>query len=236
LTRSAKLRFRTNRNRLSDDQRDWNRHQQDALDKASTELHARVSAEHYQQRSDRDEKIAAEKAERNRLKAEEVEQEKAMADLIAPKPIPEALRFEHTHILGPSGSGKTTLIQDIILKDFYDETTKKLLNPPAYIIIDPKGELVEHLSKLALFRPGQPWHDRLVVIDPLDGPALNVFQSTGRNAADNQQFFVYLFHDPPTAHRQAGHLLRILRRASLQIARLEPFHAPRPSRRQDDER
>ena len=117
--------------------------------------------------------------------AERSRQEREWNELRAVKPIPEKLRFEHTHILGPSGSGKTSLILDIILRDLNEDS------PPAYIIIDPKGELVDQISRLAEFN--NSWKDRLVIVDPLDSPALNVFQSSGRNPAQIISTFSYIF-------------------------------------------
>lgn len=94
-------------------------------------------------------------------------------ELTAPRPIPdEPYRYEHTHILAPSGFGKSTLIQEILLADLKKD------DPPGYVIIDPKGMLVDRISRLAVF---DPYHgrlrDRLIIIDPSHEPppALNMF-------------------------------------------------------------
>jgi hypothetical protein len=86
--------------------------------------------------------------------------------------IPDQIRFEHTQILGGSGAGKTTLIQQIVLDDLAKP------DPPAMVIIDPKGLLVERIQKLVAFDPnGGRLKDRLVIIDPTQSPppALNMF-------------------------------------------------------------
>lgn len=124
-------------------------------------------------------KIETEQAKQQaRLAAELLEQE-AFEEKLKPRPIPESLRMQHTHILAPSGYGKTTLIQQLILNDL-DKP-----NPPGYVIIDPKGEMVERLGRLAVFRPheaeGQTnmgrHADRLVIVDLKDErlPQLNMF-------------------------------------------------------------
>jgi hypothetical protein len=116
--------------------------------------------------------------------------------------IPEATRFEHTHILGASGAGKTTLIQQIVLDDIAKP------NPPAMVIIDPKGLLVERIQKLKVFDPiNGRLKDRLVIIDPTHSPspALNMFHpatkssrmysDTIRRQIENQAIsnFAYIF-------------------------------------------
>lgn len=103
------------------------------------------------------------------------------------RPIPENLRVEHVHILGPSGSGKTTIIQNHILEDYWEHNPNKPSSPPAYIVIDPKGLMVERLAKLNLFA------DKTVIIDPFDAPALNLFKTLGRPAAQLISDFSYIF-------------------------------------------
>ena len=116
------------------------------------------------------------KLEADRLKqetkaeAEKAERE-AFEEKLRPKAIPDNLRSQHTHILAPSGYGKSTLIQQIILNDL-DRP-----DAPGYVVIDPKGELVDRISRLAVFGPGGKFEGRLVIIDPTDEelPALNMF-------------------------------------------------------------
>lgn len=97
----------------------------------------------------------------------------AFEEAIKPRPIPdEPYRSEHTFILGPSGSGKTTLLQKIVLDDLAKP------DPPAMVIIDPKGFMVERISKLSLFDPyNGRLKDRLIIVDPTHdpAPALNMF-------------------------------------------------------------
>ncbi len=86
--------------------------------------------------------------------------------------IPEETRFEHTHIVGGTGAGKTTLIQQFLLDNLATE------DPPAMVIIDPKGLLIERIQKLDVFHPNNGrLKDRLIIIDPTHSspPALNMF-------------------------------------------------------------
>jgi hypothetical protein len=130
----------------------------------------------------------AQRFERDRVQAELENEERNLQELIKPKPIPERIRYEHTHILGPSGSGKTTLIQEIILADLARP------DPPAMVILDPKGLLVERISKLTIF--SDRLKDRLVIVDPTGVllPALNMFEPPPKGT-ENQVIsnFAYIF-------------------------------------------
>jgi hypothetical protein len=92
----------------------------------------------------------------------------------------DAQRFEHTHIVGGSGHGKTQLLQHLILNDLQRD------HPPALIVIDSQGDMLAKIQKLALFAPGQPLSDRLIIIDPEDvdfPPALNMFDTSNARLA-----------------------------------------------------
>ncbi|HSE37309.1 MAG TPA: type IV secretion system DNA-binding domain-containing protein [Blastocatellia bacterium] len=116
------------------------------------------------------------KAEQVRMAREEEERR------LEPREIPERIRLEHTHILAPSGSGKTQFIINRILTDH--ENNK---NPPAIIFIDPKGIAVETLSKVRDLK------DRLVIVDPLQKPALSLFDAQGRTPTQLISDFAYIF-------------------------------------------
>jgi hypothetical protein len=119
-----------------------------------------------------------------------------------PFTIPDEVRFEHTHIVGGSGAGKTTLIQQMVL----DELGKP--DPPAMVIIDPKGMLVERIGKLKVFDPRNGrLKKRLIIVDPMrtPRPALNMFHAAAtrnrmqsdstRRQVENQAIsnFAYIF-------------------------------------------
>lgn len=95
--------------------------------------------------------------------------------LLMPLPfdIPDAIRCEHTHIVAGSGHGKTQALQHVIL-GFLERP-----DPPALIVIDSQGEMLEKIQRLALFAAGGPLADRLIIIDPEDeaAPALNMFDA-----------------------------------------------------------
>lgn len=85
-----------------------------------------------------------------------------------PVNLPDELKFEHTWMMSASGAGKTTILFSEIVANL------KRPNPPAMVIIDPKGTMLNVLSRLKLFED----NDRLVIIDPSDldhPPALNIF-------------------------------------------------------------
>lgn len=81
-------------------------------------------------------------------------------------------RFSHMHVVGGSGAGKTTLLQNLILHDLNAD------DPPSLVIVDSQGDLINKLSRLEVFSPGGPLHDRLLIISPKDiknPPAINIF-------------------------------------------------------------
>jgi hypothetical protein len=107
-------------------------------------------------------------------------------NLFVPQPIPRHLRYEHIHVLAPTGAGKTTLLQHLLLKDFHDYGREA-----AHVVIDPKGAMIDRIAKLQVF--DYAWADRIVIIDPFDRPAFNIFSSTSLNAAQLISNFAYIF-------------------------------------------
>jgi hypothetical protein len=101
--------------------------------------------------------------------------------------IPEAVRFEHMHILAGSGHGKTQTLQHLILSDLESP------EPPGLVIIDSQGDMIQKISRLAVFNDA--FAEKLLIIDPRDvehPPALNMFdvnlERIGRyGAADREQ-------------------------------------------------
>jgi len=95
--------------------------------------------------------------------------------------IPDALKFEHTWCLAAPGAGKTTLILREIVENL------KRDNPPAMVILDPKGTITPQLSRLAVFDPENGRHkERLIIVDPTDvtaPPAINMFHPGDNNRA-----------------------------------------------------
>jgi hypothetical protein len=78
--------------------------------------------------------------------------------------VPRHIRHEHTVITGGSGHGKTTLLENLILRDLNDP------EEPSIVVIDSQRALISKISRLAAV------HERpLIIIDPKDAPALNVF-------------------------------------------------------------
>ena len=103
--------------------------------------------------------------------------------LLMPTPfeIPAEARKEHTLVVGGAGAGKTTLLQQLILDDLAQP------DPPPMVIVDPKGLLVDRISKLDVFNPDNGrLKDRLVVFDPDDQPSLNMFDA-GQSTPETRQ-------------------------------------------------
>lgn len=125
-----------------------------------------------------------EKQEQKQL--EEAAELRLIEEQIKPRALPFKLRYQGTHILGGSGTGKTQTNLKIVLDDF------KLADPPGYMIIDPKGtDMVEPLAHLSIFF--EKLRDRIVIIDPVDKPALSLFKTTSDNPAELIQSFSYIF-------------------------------------------
>lgn len=87
------------------------------------------------------------------------------AFLMSPVPIAlsDEIKFQHTWVLAASGAGKSSLL--------FREVTANLqrAEPPAMVIVDPKGILIGPISRLAEFDPDTGRHkDRLVIVDPSD--------------------------------------------------------------------
>ncbi len=98
----------------------------------------------------------------------------ALFDVSVPITIPQATRFEHQSIMAGSGHGKTQTLQHFLLHDL--EAVAR--GEASVVVIDSQSDLINTISGLSLFAPGEPLHDRLVLIDPTDVEwpvALNLF-------------------------------------------------------------
>ena len=103
---------------------------------------------------------------------------RALLDLPVPFHIPDALRYEHCHIVGGTGHGKTQLMQKMIHADLVASQQ----DGRSVVVIDSQGDLINKLVRLNLFSPEAPdsLADRLVLIDPSDvefPAALNLFDA-----------------------------------------------------------
>lgn len=78
--------------------------------------------------------------------------------------IPTKVRFEHHHIVAGSGHGKTQTLQYLIANDL--EAVAE--GHRTVIVLDSQGDLIRTIASLEVFAPGQPLHDRVVIIDPSD--------------------------------------------------------------------
>jgi hypothetical protein len=150
-----------------------------------------------------------------------------------PFSIPIEDRGEHTAIIAGSGWGKTQLLQSIIASDLeYDD-------PPAIVVIDSTGAMVQRIQRLAIFN--DRLKDRLIIIDPVhDVPALNMFDISAsyarttsaiqREAIESEviNLFNYVFSslDNPLTAQQATPFAFIVRLLlSMPGSNLDTLHA-----------
>jgi hypothetical protein len=94
-------------------------------------------------------------------------------DATVPLSIPDKVRFEHAWILAPQGTGKTQLIQYLASCDL-DRVAR---DEASVMVMDSQGDLINEISTLKVFAPGEPLHEKLIIIEPdiEYPPALNVF-------------------------------------------------------------
>jgi hypothetical protein len=78
--------------------------------------------------------------------------------------IPTKTRFEHHHIVAGSGHGKTQTLQYLIAHDLEAVADGNR----TVIVLDSQGDLIRTISSLKIFAPGEPLHERVVIIDPSD--------------------------------------------------------------------
>ncbi len=78
--------------------------------------------------------------------------------------IPTKSRFEHQHIVAGSGHGKTQTLQYLITQDLAAMGAGKR----SIIVLDSQGDLIRNIAQMGIFAPGEPLHDRIVIIDPSD--------------------------------------------------------------------
>ncbi|HYC74683.1 type IV secretory system conjugative DNA transfer family protein [Brevundimonas sp.] len=116
-----------------------------------------------------------------------------LLDLPVPFRVPDAMRFEHCHIIGGTGHGKTQLLQRLI----HDDLVKAVEDGRSVVVIDSQGDLIQKLLRLELFSPESEGSlaDRLVLVDPSDiefPAALNLFdahldRTEGYSAVDRER-------------------------------------------------
>ena len=78
--------------------------------------------------------------------------------------IPLETRFEHMHIIAPTGSGKTTFLSHMLMADIVEVSRNRC----SVVVMDSKRDLIKSIERSAIFAPGTPMHDKLVVLDVED--------------------------------------------------------------------
>jgi hypothetical protein len=89
----------------------------------------------------------------------------------APIPIavPQAARFEGTWIVAPQGRGKTTLLSALLRRDLDVVAEGKA----TVIVMDSKGDLIDHIRQYKEFAPGGTLAGKLQLIEPTANLAIN---------------------------------------------------------------
>ncbi len=80
-----------------------------------------------------------------------------------PLHIPEAVRFEHTHIIAGTGHGKTQTLQFLIAGDIEQAIKEKR----SVVVMDSQGDLLQRLMRSPYFSD-KGLRDRFIYIDPTD--------------------------------------------------------------------
>jgi len=75
-------------------------------------------------------------------------------------------RLEHWQLMASTGHGKTQTLQHIIYNDLISE------DRPTLVVVDSQDQMLNNIARLKLFED-EP--ERLVLIDPAQSPALNLF-------------------------------------------------------------
>jgi hypothetical protein len=100
--------------------------------------------------------------------------------------IPERTRFRGHWIVAPPDKGKTNLLLNMILEDMKADAS--------VVVMDSKGDLIGPLSRLK--------DPRLIVIDPLDHPAINPLDTT--NSVDLLEYIFSGLLDSPLTPNQTA--------------------------------
>ena len=78
--------------------------------------------------------------------------------------VPENIVFEHTWMMATTGHGKTQAIQFQIASIL----PKVARGEASLFVMDSQSQMFDIITNLKVFAPGQPLHDKLVLVDPFD--------------------------------------------------------------------
>lgn len=109
-----------------------------------------------------------------------------------PYRVPEAVRFEHTHIVAGTGHGKTQLLQLLIGSDLERAGREKR----SLVVFDSHGDMLKTLMQSSYFSSSEI-RERFIYIDPSERVrpvGLNLFQSVHIDDLDERAQEGYLTH------------------------------------------
>lgn len=132
----------------------------------------------------------------------------SLLDLQVPVGFPELSRYEGMWLVAPRGRGKTVTLAKILEDDLnYVEADEATV-----ILMDSKGDLIDHAKKLKCFAPGGDLAGKLVLIEPSANLSINPLDlgaTTGHTIAIFQYLFSGLLETQPTS-KQLGLLRSVL--------------------------
>lgn len=105
-----------------------------------------------------------------------------------PMYFPQEPRFEGTWVIAPPGRGKTTMLSKLI----YDDISRVRDGLGSIIVMDSKGDLLDHLRRYVSFSPEHKLHGKLILIEPSANLALNPLD-LGASAGHNIELLEYVF-------------------------------------------
>jgi hypothetical protein len=144
-------------------------------------------------------------------------------DARMPFAIPAKHRFEGTWVLAPRGRGKTTLLSTLLKSDLEEVKDGRA----SIILMDTKGDLMQHVPRLKRFAPGGDLEGRLIYLDPEQALAINPLD-LGTTSAHSWKFLQYVFTSllgsEFTAHQETVLRYSLLAVSAIPGATLNTLH------------
>lgn len=107
-----------------------------------------------------------------------------------PYPLHWEKRVEHQWVIANTGHGKTETLKLMIAHDIQQAIEGKC----SVIVMDAKNRMIPLLSKLKVFAPGEPLHEKLIYLEPAKAPpAINLLRLKDDNANELLSLYKMVF-------------------------------------------